>query len=70
MFISLGLLMHVGSFAQNETEGNSGAAQSAVLTLNDGIDISYVATGDAAGHNAVMQFKTPNDYSNGVMSPD
>jgi len=68
MYISLSLLINVSVSAQDESNSSSGAGQSAALALSNGIDISYLTSGNGSGDDAVMQFKNPNDYSNGVMS--
>lgn len=65
MLILSGLLYHTAATAQS-----SSASQSVSLVLSSAIDISYVATQNSAGNNTVMQFSNPNDYSNGVTSPE
>lgn len=62
------IILAAAAFAQDGE--SSGASQSAVLQLNNGIDISYMATGDGSGEEAIMNFANPNDYSNGVMSAE
>ena len=63
--ISSLLLLHAAADAQS-----SSASQSVSLVLSSAIDISYVATQTNAGSNTIMQFSNPNDYSNGVTSPE
>jgi hypothetical protein len=63
--ISSLLLTHTAATAQS-----SSASQSVSLVLNNAIDISYMATGNGSGNNAMMQFSNPTDYSNGVTSPE
>lgn len=59
------LLIQTAASAQS-----SSASQSVSLVINNAIDISYMATGNGSGNNAMMQFSNPNDYSNGVTSPE
>lgn len=69
ILLSLMLLPTV-AFAQNESNGTGGAAQTAYLALSNGIDISYVTSGGSAGNSAVMRFSNAADYASGVTSPD
>ncbi|MCB0697204.1 MAG: hypothetical protein KDC07_07555 [Chitinophagaceae bacterium] len=68
MLIPLCMLVYTAVIAQNEANSSSGANHAAVLALSNGIDISYMTTGDGSGQDAIMSFKTPNDYTNGVTS--
>ncbi|HEY9176060.1 MAG TPA: hypothetical protein VIN07_00150 [Flavipsychrobacter sp.] len=65
LFTICGLLVYTAATAQNEA---GHASQTASMVLNNSIDISYMATGNGNGNDAVMQFSSPNDYSNGVTS--
>ncbi|HYD21001.1 MAG TPA: hypothetical protein VEB40_05955 [Flavipsychrobacter sp.] len=67
LFITFCLLVQTAVTAQNKS---GSASQAASLVLNNSIDISYMATGDGTGNDAIMQFSTPADYSNGVTSPE
>lgn len=67
LFITLCLLVHTAATAQSQV---GSASQTASLVLNNSIDISYMATGDGSGNDAIMQFSAPTDYSNGVTSPE
>lgn len=69
IILTLGFAGYSG-LAQDASNQGGGASQSAVLALNNGIDIGYVATNNDVGNDAVMDFSNPNDYSNGVMSAE
>lgn len=56
--------------AQGENNAGASAAQSAVVALHNGIDISYMTTGSSTGNNARMDFRNSADYANGVTSPE
>lgn len=57
-------------FAQSESNKSASASHSAVLALNNSIDISFLQSGSPNGADATMDFRNPNDYSNGVTSAE
>lgn len=69
LYIPISFLISISVCAQDESNSSSGAGQSAALALSNGIDISYLTSGNGAGEDAVMKFNNPNDYSSGVTSP-
>lgn len=64
------MLLPTVAFAQNESNGAGGAAQTVYLALSNGIDISYVTSGSSSGTNAIMRFSNSADYASGVTSLD
>ncbi len=61
------LTCYTAAFAQS---ASSSATQTAKLQLNDAIEISFTATGNATGSVVNMNFNTVNDYANGIESAD
>jgi len=59
------LLMSMFSITAFAQQASSSASQSAILSMSDAIDISFVSV-----NTVNLQFTTVNDYANGVESGD